>query len=73
MQDGEKQHAREELDQAIADKQVSKMVVWCGSGVGLIKSIEHAEALINKLVKDTKLIFTENTQLTRSRVLGQSS
>jgi NAD(P)H-dependent flavin oxidoreductase YrpB (nitropropane dioxygenase family) len=62
-----KKHAKEEYDQANAHKLVKKQVVWCGSGVGLIHSIEHAEDLVNNLVKETVLLcqrnsaFAENT------------
>lgn len=64
---------KEQHDKATADDTVDKLVVWSGTGVGLIKSIEHAEDVINNLVRDTKLILLRNAQLARPKVLGQSS
>ena len=64
---------KEQHDKATADNTVDKLVVWSGTSVGLIKSIEHAEDVINNLVRDTKLILQRNAQLARPRVLGQCS
>lgn len=73
MQDAVKQQVKEMHDKATADNTVDKLVVWSGSSVGLIKSIDHAEDVINNLVRNTKLIFRENMQLATPRILGQSS
>lgn len=73
MQDAVKQQVKEMHDKATADNTVDKLVVWSGSSVGLIKSIDHAEDMINNLVRDTKLIFQKNMQLATPRILGQSS
>ena len=73
MQDAVKQQVKEMHDKATADNTVDKLVVWSGSSVGLIKSIDHAEDVINNLVRDTKLIFRTNMQLATPRILGQSS
>lgn len=64
---------KEEHDKATADNTVDKLVVWSGSSVGLITSIEHAEDIVNNLVRDTKLILQQNAQFVRPKVLGQSS
>ena len=73
MKDAVKQHVKEEHDKATADNTVDKLVVWSGSSVGLITSIEHAEDIVNNLVRDTKLILQQNAQFARPKVLGQSS
>lgn len=73
LQDAVKQHVKEEHDKATADNIVDKLVVWSGSSVGLITSIEHAEDIVNNLVRDTKLILQQNAQFARPKVLGQSS
>lgn len=73
MQDAIKQQVKEQHDKATADKTVDKLVVWSGTSVGLVKSIEHAEDIINNLVRDTKLILLQNAQLARPKVLGQCS
>jgi len=73
VQDAVKQHVKEAHDKATADNTMDKLVVWSGSSVGLIKSIEHAEDVINNLVRDTKLILQKNAQLAKPRVLGQSN
>ena len=73
MQDAVKQQGKEQHDKATADNTVDKLVVWSGTSVGLIKSIEHAEDVINNLVRDTKLILQRNAQLARPKVLGQCS
>ena len=73
VQDAVKQQVKEQHDKATADDTVDKLVVWSGTSVGLIKSIEHAEDVINNLVRDTKLILLRNAQLARPRVLGQCS
>ena len=57
-----KKHAKEEFDHANAYKVINKQVVWCGSGVGLIHSVEHAE----DLVKDTMLVFQKNSALAKT-------
>jgi hypothetical protein len=57
-----KKHAKEEFDHANAYKVINKQVVWCGSGVGLIHSVEHAE----DLVKDTMLVFQINSALAKT-------
>ena len=57
-----KKHAKEEYDHANAYKVINKQVVWCGSGVGLIHSVEHAE----DLVKDTMLVFQKNSALAKT-------
>lgn len=64
---------KEEHGKATADNTVDKLVVWSGSSVGLITSIEHAEDIVNNLVRDTKLILQQNAQFARPKVLGQSS
>lgn len=64
---------KEEHDKATADNTVDKLVVWSGSSVGLITSIEHAEDIVNNLVRDTKLIMQQNAQFARPKVLGQPS
>jgi len=61
-----KKHAKEEFDHANAYKVINKQVVWCGSGVGLIHSVEHAEDLVNNLVKDTMLVFQINSALAKT-------
>lgn len=67
-----KKHAKEEYDQANAHKLVKKQVVWCGSGVGLIHSIEHAEDLVNNLVKETGYFVREIVHLQKTPDLGCS-
>lgn len=64
---------KEEHDKATADDTVDKLVVWSGSSVGLITSIELAEDIVNNLVRDTKLILQHNAQFAGPKVLGQSS
>ena len=64
---------KEEHDKATADNTVDKLVVWSGSSVGLITSIEHAEDIVNNLVRDTKLIMQQNAQVARPKVVGQPS
>lgn len=61
MQDRVKKHAKKKYDQANAHKLVNKQVVWCGPEVGLIHSIEHAEDLINNLIRETMRIFQKNS------------
>ena len=73
MQDAIKQQVKEQHDKATADNTVDKLVVWSGTSVGLIQSIEHAEDVINNLVRDTKLILQQNALLARPKVLGQCS
>ena len=74
VQDAVKEKVKEVHDKATADNVVDKLVVWSGSSVGLVKSIEHAEDVLNSLIRDVKLIFAKNAQLAlRPRLLGQGS
>ena len=62
MQDSVKQQVQDEHDKAIADKMTDKQVVWSGSSVGLIKSVENAEDVVNQIVKDCITILQKNAQ-----------
>lgn len=74
VQDAVKQKLKEDHDKAAADNIVDKLVVWSGSSIGLVTSIQHAEDVVNKMLTDVKLIFLNNAQLaTKPRVLGQGS
>ena len=63
MQDAVKQRVKEEHDKATTDNEAEKLVVWSGSSVGLVTSIEHAEDVVNNLVRDARLILLKNAQL----------
>lgn len=64
---------KEEHDKATADNMVDKQVVWSGTSIGLVNSIEHAEDVVTALISDVKRIFLQNAQLVaQPRVLGQS-
>ena len=67
LQDSVKQQVKDEHAKALADNTVDKLVVWSGTSVGLIKSIEHAEDVVNNIVKDCKLILQKNAQLAQSQ------
>lgn len=73
-QDAVKQKVKEEYNQATADNTVDKLVVWSGTSIGLVNSIQHAEDVVNNLMRDVKMIFLNNAQLVgKPRVLGQGS
>lgn len=63
VQDAVKQKVKEAHDKATADHTVDKLVVWSGSSIGLVKNIQHAEDVVNKMVADVKLLFLKNAQL----------
>ncbi|KAL3142689.1 hypothetical protein ABBQ38_002991 [Trebouxia sp. C0009 RCD-2024] len=63
LQDAVKQKVKEAHDKATADHTVDKLVVWSGSSIGLVKNIQHAEDVVNKMVADVKLLFLKNAQL----------
>lgn len=74
VQDAVKQKVKEEHDKATADNTMDKLVVWSGSSVGLVKNIQHAEDVVNKMVKDVELIILKIAQLAaQPRVLGEGS
>lgn len=74
VQDAVKQKVKEEHDKATADNTVDKLVVWSGTSIGLVKTIQHAEDVVNNLIRDVKMVFLDNAQLaTKPRVLGQGS
>lgn len=74
VQDAVKQKVKEEHNQATADNTLDKLVVWSGTSIGLVNSIQHAEDVVNNLMRDVKIIFLNNAQLVgKPRVLGQGS
>ena len=74
VQDAVKQKVKEEHDKATADNTVDKLVVWSGTSIGLVNTIEHAEDVVNNLMRDIKIIFKDNAQLAaKPRVLGQGT
>lgn len=74
VQDAVKQKVKEEHDQATADNTLDKLVVWSGTSIGLVNSIQHAEDVVNNLMRDVTRIFLNNAQLVgKPRVLGQGS
>ena len=74
VQDAVKQKVKEEHNQATADSTLDKLVVWSGTSIGLVNSIQHAEDVVNNLMRDVTKIFLNNAQLAgKPRVLGQGS
>ena len=74
LQDSVKQKVKEEHDKATADNLTDKMVVWSGSSVGLIKSIDHAEDVVTKMVRDVRSILVRNAEVAmKPQTLGQDS
>ena len=63
IQDDVKEKVKQEHDKATADNLVDKLVVWSGSSVGLITSIQHAENVVNDLIRTVKLVLMKNAQL----------
>ena len=74
VQDAVKQKVKEEHDNATADNTEDKLVVWSGTSIGLVNTIQHAEDVVNNLIRDVQMVFLDNAQLaTKPRVLGQGS
>lgn len=63
VQDAVKQKVKEEHDKATADNTVDKLVVWSGTSIGLVSTIQHAEDVVNNLVRDVKIVLLDNAQL----------
>lgn len=74
VQDAVKQKVKEQHDKATADNTVDKLVVWSGTSIGLVNTMQHAEDVVNNLIRDVKMVFLDNAQLAaKPRVLGQGS
>lgn len=74
VQDVIKQRVKEEHDKATADNVVDKQVVWSGTSVGLVNSIEHAEDVVETLMRDFKSAICQAAKLfAEPQVLGQGS
>lgn len=63
--------AKQEHDRAIAENTLEKLVIWSGSSIGLVKTMDHAADVINNLVRDVKVILLKNAKLAGPRLLGQ--
>lgn len=63
--------AKQEHDRATAENTIEKLVVWSGSSVGLVKTMDHASDVITTLVHEVKAVFLKNAKLAGPRVLGQ--
>ena len=63
--------AKQEHDRATAENTIEKLVVWSGSSVGLVKTMDHASDVITNLVHEMKAVFLRNAKLAGPRILGQ--
>lgn len=62
---------KQEHDQATKENTLEKLVVWSGSSVGLVKTMDHAADVITDLIRDTKIILRKNAKLSGPEIPGQ--
>ena len=57
------QESRQQLAEKLQKAGPDSQVVWAGSGVGMIKSLEPATQLVGRLIRETQAVIDKAAKL----------